>query len=154
MWWWWWDWSWYKAVQSTKIIQKENLKLNKDNCHLRCIFIPFFGEIISRQGVNQNPFKFYALTGKPPAKTKKELQSFLSIMNYLSKFSLATADLSKLLYNLTSVRTEWTRNRSFQDLCKKATSLIKKDSFIKFYDAMKPLYLETDTSGVSWGQES
>ena len=38
-----------------KVLQKcrkENLKLNKDKCHFRCTSIPFFGQIISRHGVN------------------------------------------------------------------------------------------------------
>ena len=34
-----------------------NLKLNKDKCHFRCMSIPFFGEVISRDGVQPDPQK-------------------------------------------------------------------------------------------------
>ena len=31
--------------------QDVNLKLNKDKCHFRCMSIPFFSEVVSREGV-------------------------------------------------------------------------------------------------------
>ena len=46
----------------------------------------------------------------PPPKTKRELQAFLGIINYLGKFSPATADVCKSLRKLTSDKTEWTWN--------------------------------------------
>ena len=55
--------------------------------------IPFFGEMISHQGVRPDPSQIQALNDMPPPKTKKELQSFLGIVNYLSKFSLVTAEV-------------------------------------------------------------
>ena len=53
-----------------------NIKLNKDKCHLRCTSIPFFGEVVSRQGVQPHPQKVKALAKMPAPKTKEELQSF------------------------------------------------------------------------------
>ena len=40
-----------KTVQ--KVLQRcreVNLKLNKDRCHFRCTSVPFFGEVILRNG--------------------------------------------------------------------------------------------------------
>ena len=37
-----------------KVLQRceeVNFKLNKEKCHFRCTFTPFFGEVISRRGV-------------------------------------------------------------------------------------------------------
>ena len=34
-----------------KHCQDVNLKLNKDKCHFRCMAIPFFGKVVSRDGV-------------------------------------------------------------------------------------------------------
>ena len=58
-----------------------NLKLNKDKCHFRCSSIPFFGEVVSRQGVQPDPQKVRALTEMLAPKNKRELQSFLGIIN-------------------------------------------------------------------------
>ena len=35
--------------------QNVNLKLNKEKCHFRCTSIPFFSEVVSRDGVQLDP---------------------------------------------------------------------------------------------------
>ena len=67
--------------------QDVNLKLNKDKCHFRCMLIPFFGEVVSREGIQLDLRKIRALTKMPVPKNKKELEAFLGIINYLRKFS-------------------------------------------------------------------
>ena len=42
-----------------------------------------------------------------PPKTKIELQSFLGIVNYLSKFLPMNAEIFELLRRLTSVNAVW-----------------------------------------------
>ena len=76
-----------------KVLQrcsKVNLKLNKDKCHFRCTSIPFFGEVISRNGVQPDPRKIKALMDMPLLYNKRELQVFLGIINFLGKFSQGT----------------------------------------------------------------
>ena len=45
----------------------------------------------------------------------------------------------------------WTLNASYQAIYNKANLLIQKDVHMKFYDETKPLYLETDESGIGLG---
>ena len=59
------------------------------------------------------------------------------------------AELCKPLVKLTSVTAEWSWNNMYHGLYDKATNIIKQDAFMKFYDALKPLYLETDASSIS-----
>ena len=73
-----------------KVLQRYeevNLKLNKEKCHFRCTSIPFFGEVILRKGAQPDPQKIKTLTDMPVQNNKKELQAFLSIINYPGKFS-------------------------------------------------------------------
>ena len=60
---------------------------------------PFFSEIISWQSVSLDSRKVHALTDIPPWKSKKELQSFMEILNFLSRFSSVTAEVCQLLWN-------------------------------------------------------
>ena len=64
----------------------------KQNFHFMCMS-PFFGEIISRYDMNPYHCKLQAITEGANPKIKKDLQSFLGIMDYLSKFSPATVDV-------------------------------------------------------------
>ena len=92
-----------KAVYKVlKQCQDVNLKLNKEKCHFRCMSIPFFGEVVSRQGVQPDPQKVRALTEMPTPKNKKELQIFLGIINYLNKFSPGMSETCKPLGKLMS----------------------------------------------------
>ena len=89
-----------------QICRKEILKLNNiiSGVHL----FPFFGKGISRQGVRTDLRKLKALTDMPHLKSKNQLQRFLGIMNYVSKFSPATAEVCESLWWLISVNKEWT----------------------------------------------
>ena len=87
----------------------------------------------------------------PAPNNKKELLAFLGIINYLEKFSPGTADVCDLLHKLTSSKVTWTWNVSYWSLFSKAKLLIKSDMCMTFYDDTKPLYLETDASGVGLG---
>ena len=138
----------YKVL---KWCQDVNLKLNKGKCHFRCMSIPFFGEVTSRQGVQSDPQKVKALMEMPAPKNKKELQAFLGVINYLNKFSPGTSDACELLRKLTSSKATWTWNASYQQLFDKAKSLIKAEMCMQFYDDTKLFYLEKDASDVGLG---
>ena len=47
-----------------------NLKLNKAMCHFRCTSLPFFGEVILREGIQPDPQKIKVLTDMPAPKKK------------------------------------------------------------------------------------
>ena len=52
--------------------QDVNLKLNKEKCHFRCTSIPFFGEVVSREGIQPDLQKVRAhLTCQCQKKTKR-----------------------------------------------------------------------------------
>ena len=51
--------------------QDVKLKLNKDKCHYRCTLIPFFGKVVSREGVQPDLWKIKALTEMPAPKKQK-----------------------------------------------------------------------------------
>ena len=87
----------------------------------------------------------------PPPKTKKELQAFLGIINYLGKFSPSTAELCGSLRKLTSAKNRMDMECNLQKTFDKAKEIIKEDACMKFYDETRPLYIATDASGVGLG---
>ena len=50
-----------------------------------------------------------------------------------------------------SSKATWTWNASYQQLFDKAKSITKVEMCMKFYEDTKPLYLETDASGINLG---
>ena len=63
--------------------------------------LPFFSEIISRHGVQPDPYKWHAATDMLSPAKEKELQSFLGIMNNLGKFSPSNTEVCDSLRKLT-----------------------------------------------------
>ena len=61
------------------------------------------------------------------------------------------SDIFKHLYVLTSVKSEWIWNKTYQKLYKRARTLIKKDTYMEFHNEKEPLCLQTNTSEVSLG---
>ena len=78
----------------------------------------------------------------------RNFQAFLGIIYYLGLFSPSTEDISESLRQLTSAKTEWTWNVTYPEIFDKSKSILK-DAYMKFYDETKPLYIETDASGVA-----
>ena len=74
--------------QVIHIFHWENLRLNKNKCHFKCIRVPFFGKRASRQWVLPDSWKLHMLTEMPPFSNRKELQSLLGVLNYLGKIYL------------------------------------------------------------------
>ena len=106
---------------------------------------------ITLDGVSLNPRKEQPLLKMPPPNSKKEMQLFLGILNYLSKFSPITTAVCKPLWKLTSVKVEWSWSKMYQDQYDKNKKIIRQDTCMTFYDMPRALYLETDASGVCLG---
>ena len=69
--------------------------------------------------------KIKALMDMTPPNKKREIQAFLDISNYLSKFSPVTAVVCDPLQKLTSSKVTWTWNPSYLSLFDKAKLLVK-----------------------------
>ena len=105
------------------------------------------------------PMKAESIYGYSPSKNKKRnSQAFLGINKYLSKFFPSTADVFESLRQLTSSKTEWTWNATYQKLFEKAKSIITEDAGIKFYDethhcTWRQMHLESDPELSSYKPE-
>ena len=93
------------------IHRKVNLKLNKYTCHFRCTSVPGFGEIISRRGIRPESRKLkHSLTCHLQSQKGVSSISWSSVL--FKQLSPAAASMCKPLQKLTSVKTEWTWNKS------------------------------------------
>ena len=146
-----WSRPWWYTMKSTVDMQRGKSKSKQRQMLFQMHIHPIFGEIISSQHVKPDPWKLKAFMVKTTSKIKKEPQTFLGIINYLSKFSPSTADVYESLRQLTSSKAECTWHATYQKLFDEKKSIIAEDVCMKFYDETPLLYLETDTSGIRLG---
>ena len=68
--------------------RESNLKLNREKCHFRVSEVRYVGHVLSADGVKPDPQKVEAINRMPVPVNREELQRFLGVVTYLSKFIL------------------------------------------------------------------
>ena len=123
-----------------------DLHLNPDKIKINCKSVPFFGMVLTADGIKPDPKKIETIKKWHMPQNVTELQSFLGSVNYLSRFIAGLSQLCKPLQALVKKNGEfvWTtvHDKSFQDL----KDMVSEDCLIQFYDLQKPLYIECDAS--------
>ena len=94
------------------------LTLNPRKFKFKCKMVPFFGNVVSDQGILPDPKKVQSIKNWPSPKFPKELQSFLGAVNYLSKFIPELSSLRSPLQGLVKKDSEYlwtgTHEQAFQ----------------------------------------
>ena len=97
-----------------------DLHLNPDKVKINCKSVPFFGMVLTGDGIKPDPKKVEAIKNWPVPQNVTELQSFLGSVNYLSHFIAGLSQLHKPLQALTKKNSEnvWTatHDKAFQGL--------------------------------------
>ena len=127
------------------------MKLNPDKCAFKRDSISFYGVTLSADGVKPDPRQIQAVKNLPEPRTEQLLQSFLGIVNYLSRFSPNVANMTTSLHTLLKKGNEfvWLPHHSedfkciIQELC--------SPKLLKSYDSKRNLYLEVNASKKAIG---
>ena len=128
------------------------MRFNPAKCQFKCDEVKFFGMVLNRQGVIPDPGKIEALLKLPEPKTEALLQSFLGVINYLSRFEPKIADLTHRLRSLLKKSNEfiWTDVHS-DDFKKLIDIMYNSPKLLRYYRPDLDLYLKTDASRVAIG---
>ena len=86
-----------KAFTQLLETAKKNIKLNFDKIQYKQKQVEFFGETYTTQGCKPSDSKVKAITEMPKLENLKDLQTFLGMIQYLSKFSPQIAELTEPL---------------------------------------------------------
>ena len=96
-----------RLEQTLKRAEQRNLKLNKDKSRIKQKEISYLGHIISEDGIKPDPNKVAAIVDMKSPQSKEELQRFLGMTTYLSKFIPDYSETSVPLRVLLEQKTEW-----------------------------------------------
>ena len=129
------------------------MRFNPSKCQFRKTSVKFFGLVLSRYGVSPDPAKIQALKSQPEPKDEKLLQSFLGMVNCLSRFDPNIANMTHnpqrdLLKKNSDPK--WTDVHSL-DFKRIIETLSKEGKVLKYYSPELELFIETDGSGKGIG---
>ena len=122
------------------------MHLNPDKVKIDCHKVPFFGNILSKDGLSPDIHKVKLIQQWPTPTNHKELQSFLGMINYLSRFLAFLSDLCAPLQVLLKKGTEFIWTSVHQHAFDQIKLHVSNDVKLQSYDANKPLYIKVDTS--------
>ena len=124
------------------------MRFNPAKCQFKQKQVKKFGLILTHDGVVPDPAKIEALRNLPEPKDERPLQSFLGMVNYLSRFDPYMANMTHNLRALLKKGTnpKWTDVHSL-DFKRIIETLCKEGTVLKYYKPKLDLFLETDASG-------
>ena len=87
--------------------RETGLRFNAEKCKIRCTEIPFFGHITSSNGLRPDPQKVETISSMDPSMSLADLQTFLGMTQFLSRYLPNLASHSAVLWDLTKRISEF-----------------------------------------------
>ncbi|XP_058828586.1 uncharacterized protein K02A2.6-like [Topomyia yanbarensis] len=127
------------------------LKLNREKAKIALTSVPFFGHILTNEGVKPDPGKISAVVNIHPPKNKKELLTFLGLATYLGRFLPILAEVSAPLRKLTRDTAEYIWDEEAADAFTRIKKLATEAPILRYYDPTEPLVIQCDASMLGVG---
>ena len=123
--------------------------MNPDKCLFGESSVPFYGNVISDQGLKPDPKKVNVIVKMPAPKDKTQLTSFLGMCQYLSLYIPRLSDVTSTLQELNRKNTEFTWNATYDRAFRQAKLHVANVVTLKYFDPQAPIIIECDASGVA-----
>ena len=104
--------------------------------------------LIGADGIRPDPKKIEALNCLPLPGNVREMQTFLGIVNYLSRFSPKIVNLPGSLRPLVKKGNVYKTEKHHKIAFKAVIKELSNDRLLKYNDLERKLFLECDASGV------
>ena len=127
------------------------VKLKHEKCQFHVDSVQYLGFIFSAKGVRPSQEKVRAILDAPTPQNIKEVQSFLGLATYYSRFIRNFSTVLAPMYSLCkkNARFHWgNEQQKCFDLLK---SVFKSDKPLRFFDPNRDTALETDSSSYGLG---
>ena len=126
--------------------RKCNVCLNYEKLQYKQREVEFFGETYTLDGQKPAQSKIKAIEEMPSPQCRRQVQSFIGMINYLSKFSTQLSDLAEPIRDLCKDKVPFNWGPEHES----SFHLIKKEivaaPILAYYNPEKPTVLQTNAS--------
>ena len=126
--------------------RKYNVRLNYEKLQYKHSEAEFFGGTYTVKGCKPAKGKVQAIAKMPVPSCKKEVQSFIGMINYLSKFSARLSELALPIRELAKDKVPFKWGPEHQAAFKLVKNEIITTPILAYYDPKKLTVLQTDAS--------
>ena len=138
-----------KAVM--ECARETGLRFKADKCKIRCTEIPFFGHIISSNGLRPDPQNVEGISNMDPSTNLADLQTFLGMTQFLSRYLPNLAAHSAILWDLNKRSSEFQWQPQHQLAVDKIKKAITSAGSLQYFDSTKPVTIQVDASSRGLG---
>lgn len=129
-----------------QVARENNVKFNKDKCKFCVDSVKYMGFNLSSKGLEIDENKVVAIKNIQVPSCAKDIERFLGIVNYVSRFIPSFSDVTEPLRSLVKkgVKFLWgnKQEKSFQTL----KSLLMTAPVLQFYSSSLPVIISCDAS--------
>jgi transposase InsO family protein len=132
-------------------LQAAGLKVNAKKSFFGKDQLEYLGYWITRSGIQPLPKKVEAIKNIAVPKTRKQLRSFIGMVNYYRDMWIHRSDALAPLTALTSKTTRWVWTPEHQAAFDRTKSMISREVLLAFPDFSQPFEIHTDASALQLG---
>ena len=131
--------------------RKCNVKLNYNKLKFKCTEVNFYGETYTTDRCKLVQDKIQAIVKMPPPSNRKEVQSFMGLINYLTKFSPRLTELSEPVRELIKEKVPFNWGPEHQESFEALKKELVKAPVLAYYNPRKETVFQTDASTKGLG---
>ena len=133
------------------ILNKNNLTVNEKKCEWGAKEVTYFGHTLSGDGIRATRSKVETVKAFIEPKCRKQVSSFLGLINFLAKFVPNLSSEAAPLRNLLRKDVEWIWGELEQKTFDNLKNLVNSDTVLAHFSAENKTYLITDAGAVGLG---
>ena len=136
-------------IPFTTLLEKArrcNIKLNFDKLQYKKTEVDSFGEKYTTDGCKPAQSKVSAIVEMPALTCKKQVQSFIDMVNYLSKFSARLSELVDPIRELSKDKVPFNWGPEHQEAFNQMKKEIVRGPVPAYHNPKKETILQTDVS--------
>ncbi|XP_021361397.1 uncharacterized protein K02A2.6-like [Mizuhopecten yessoensis] len=131
--------------------RERGIKLNKDKLEVGLTCVKYFGHTLTADGLKPDEDKVRAVQLMKPPTNKSELETFLGMVTYLSKFAPNLSELTSPLRVLLTQNIEFHWDKPQADAFRRVKDIITASPVLAYFDPNKEVILQTDASKFGLG---
>ena len=132
-------------------LQKAGLRLKKPKCVFMAASVQYLGHRIDAQGLHPKPEKVEAVKNAPRPKNVMELNTYLGLLSYYTKFLPNLSAVLAPLYQLLSADVSWHWGREQSQAFQKSKDLLLSSQVLVHFDPNLEIVLACDASDYGLG---
>ena len=126
--------------------RSKGIRFNPDKAKISASEVPYFGHILSSNGLKPDPEKVKAIISMESPKDRPELETFMGMVTYLTRFAPNLAEITAPMRSLLKTKTEYIWDTPQEGSFNKVKQVLTKTPVLVFYNQHKPLTLQVDAS--------